>query len=210
MNTRKGSSLLKSEKIRKSKIGAGNLLPAIAIIIAILSALMVSFSSQAELAVLKNDIKALEAELGIYKNKVDIITKSIEEKVTTIPAPEHEHEESKESEQLQPTVEFMLQTAFTDGSFSFLGMGSNINEVKNPTLYVTHGAVVKIVIENGDGIEHDFVIEGLDVHSKHISMKGEKTSVIFKAEREGEFYYYCSIPGHRELGMEGKIVIEEK
>ncbi len=117
-----------------------------------------------------------------------------------------------ETEELEPTVEFQLVTALTDEGFAYIGKGGEIDGVKNPTLRVKVGDVVKITIIKGDtnGIQHDFYINELGVHAHpHVEEKGDVAEVVFKAEKPGEYSYYCSVPGHREAGMEGLLVIEE-
>ncbi|MFQ5761934.1 MAG: plastocyanin/azurin family copper-binding protein [Candidatus Bathyarchaeia archaeon] len=78
---------------------------------------------------------------------------------------------------------------------------------KNPTIEVHAGDIVKITLVNGDGVEHDIVIDALGLHSSHVREKGESTVVIFTAEKAGAFEYYCSVPGHKEAGMVGQIIV---
>ncbi|MDJ0269154.1 MAG: cupredoxin domain-containing protein [Aigarchaeota archaeon] len=120
-----------------------------------------------------------------------------------------EIQELRETSSGLPAKEFTLETTFSDG-FAFLGKGGAIDGVKNPTLKVKVGDVVKITIVNGDGVGHDFVIDELKVHADHVKEKGESVDVIFKTEQPGEYTYYCSVPGHREAGMEGKIIVVEE
>ncbi|MFQ5998567.1 MAG: cupredoxin domain-containing protein [Candidatus Bathyarchaeia archaeon] len=77
----------------------------------------------------------------------------------------------------------------------------------NPTIEVRAGDVIKLTIVNDDAVEHDIVIDALGVHSSHISGEGESTTVIFMAENPGVYEYYCSVPGHREAGMHGEIIV---
>lgn len=68
---------------------------------------------------------------------------------------------------------------------------------------------VTIEFNNPQSIPHDVAIESAD---------GElvgKTDVITEAEdsatvnlEEGEYTFYCTVPGHREAGMEGTLNIE--
>ncbi len=104
-------------------------------------------------------------------------------------------------------VAFTLQTGIVNGKMVFQGVGGSIDGVVNPTLQVNQGDTVKITLVNGDGVMHDLTIPDLGVHAQQVTAKGETTSVVFKAEREGTFSYFCSIPGHRQAGMEGLLVV---
>ena len=44
----------------------------------------------------------------------------------------------------------------------------------------------------------------------HIAAEGdEHGELVFEAIEPGEYVFYCSVPGHREAGMVGTIIIEE-
>jgi len=75
----------------------------------------------------------------------------------------------------------------------------------NPTLRVNVGDTVEITIGSGEGAEHDIVIPDLGVKSKAFNAQTGPTKVRFKATKAGKFNYYCSVPGHRQIGMEGLI-----
>ena len=122
-----------------------------------------------------------------------------------------ETKEHGQEESLEPTVEFSLVTVLTDEGFAYIGKGGEIDGVKNPTLRVKVGDVVRIVVTKGDtdGIQHDIYIEGVDMHvEEHLKNKGDKIEMVFKAEKVGQYKYYCTVPGHREAGMEGLLVVE--
>lgn len=38
---------------------------------------------------------------------------------------------------------------------------------------------------------------------------GETKTLTFNSGAAGEYEFYCSIPGHREAGMVGKLIVED-
>jgi nitrite reductase (NO-forming) len=97
-----------------------------------------------------------------------------------------------------------LTTEMSD-ELAFIGSDGT----RNPTLEIHEGDVVELVLQNGDGSPHIFTIPELDVKTARVDTVGEKTVVRFTA-RKGEFKYFCPLPGHRRLGMEGKIICRHK
>ncbi|WP_073062871.1 PVC-type heme-binding CxxCH protein [Fodinibius roseus] len=87
----------------------------------------------------------------------------------------------------------------------YTGIGGEIDGIRNPTLQARKGETVRITIVNGETLTHDIALEGMDVQSESIIEEGASTSVTFVAE-SGDTYY-CSIPGHRAAGMEGRFEI---
>lgn len=86
-----------------------------------------------------------------------------------------------------------------EGPFSFNGT--------NPVITVQPHTLVEILLVNTGLVEHDFVIDDFAVHLYPDVEPSHQGSVTFYANRSGTYTYYCSVPGHRELGMEGKLVI---
>jgi plastocyanin len=66
---------------------------------------------------------------------------------------------------------------------------------------------VTVSLENKGMLEHDWVVDGLDEVMIDILQSGETGSVTFSAEA-GEYEYYCSVPGHKEAGMVGTLIVE--
>lgn len=104
-------------------------------------------------------------------------------------------------------VVFTLRTNIGDGKLVFVGVGGDIDGEVNPTLNVASGAVVQLTLVNGDGALHDLTLPDFDVASDQIVGKGSSTTVVFRADKDGTFDYYCSVPGHRAAGMEGRLVV---
>ncbi len=106
-----------------------------------------------------------------------------------------------------PNVHFRLKTGMGDGKMVFIGVGGALEGKINPDLTVKPGDVVEITMVNGDGIQHDVVLPDFGVGSERISQRETETKVVFKALQQGTFAYFCSLPGHRQAGMEGKLVV---
>ncbi len=70
-------------------------------------------------------------------------------------------------------------------------------------LEVAEGEVT-LAIANQDAFEHDFTIDELDVQL--VMGANETVEGTFEAI-PGTYTFYCSIPGHREAGMEGTITV---
>jgi len=109
--------------------------------------------------------------------------------------------------QAEPTVRFRLKTAMGNGKMYFAGVGGSIDGAMNPDLVVKPGDVVEITLEIGDGVMHDVTLPDLKAATDRISAVGATAAVVFKAGEAGVFPYFCSLPGHRQAGMEGKLIV---
>lgn len=58
---------------------------------------------------------------------------------------------------------------------------------------------------NKGTMEHDFVIDVLHIKLPAKPGKSAETTVTLKP---GTYEYYCSIPGHRQSGMQGKLMVK--
>lgn len=67
------------------------------------------------------------------------------------------------------------------------------------------GTPVEIVLDNQGAVEHDVTVEDGD-EVVHVAA-GDTGSGTLTLEA-GSYTFYCSIPGHREAGMEGTITAE--
>jgi plastocyanin len=67
---------------------------------------------------------------------------------------------------------------------------------------------VKIVSKNDQPVDHDIAIEGNGVNQKGEVVKSGGTSEFTADLKPGEYTFFCSVPGHREGGMEGKLTVK--
>lgn len=63
---------------------------------------------------------------------------------------------------------------------------------------------IQVTVTKGD---HDFNIDEYNIHTE--TPLNQPTIVEFKADKVGEFVYYCSRPGHRENGHWGTLKVIE-
>ena len=82
------------------------------------------------------------------------------------------------------------------------------------------GSVFAIEFRNRGVIEHDFTIEeysgdasdiarGDERFDVHVLLKrGEEETLLLRVPDSGTISFFCSVAGHREVGMEGVLVIE--
>lgn len=62
------------------------------------------------------------------------------------------------------------------------------------------------IVLTSDDLLHDFAIDEIDVHVA--AEKDETAEGGLKAETPGEYTFYCTVPGHREAGMEGTLIVK--
>jgi len=110
--------------------------------------------------------------------------------------------------QAEYDLAFTLKTTLKDGKMVFVGAGGAIDGLTNPDLSVQVGDTVLVTVLNDDGIPHDFSILELGVQSTLVSVKGQTSETVFEARESSEYAYYCTVAGHRQMGMEGKLVVK--
>ena len=82
------------------------------------------------------------------------------------------------------------------------------------------GQVVAITLENTGTLNHDFTIDAVsaevsavgqrrpDDFAVHVALKRKQEAVLLlRVTEPGEYTFYCSVPGHRQSGMEGTLVV---
>lgn len=106
------------------------------------------------------------------------------------------------------SVTFTLRSGIAEGRMVFLGVGGDIDGKVNPPLVLHQGERAQINIINGEGAEHDIVVDLYGVRSNRVVGKGASATISFIADKIGVFAYYCAVPGHREAGMKGVMRVE--
>lgn len=112
------------------------------------------------------------------------------------------------SQQEAQVVEYTLRTQIGGTpAMAFVGEAGDIDGVVNPELHANVGDTVRLTVINGDPVLHDLKIDEFAVESGQLTEDEQTVVLEFVVDRPGEFTYYCSIPGHRDIGMFGKLTI---
>jgi uncharacterized cupredoxin-like copper-binding protein len=67
---------------------------------------------------------------------------------------------------------------------------------------------VTIETKNNEPIGHNIAIQGNGVDQKGPVVQGGATSKITVNLKPGSYTFYCSVPGHRQAGMQGKLTVK--
>lgn len=68
---------------------------------------------------------------------------------------------------------------------------------------------IKIVVSNRGRFPHALAIEGRQEKIPYIEA-GETQSLTVRFDKSEELIFYCSQPGHRKKGMEGKLSVRKR
>ena len=128
------------------------------------------------------------------------------------------HTTSGETKATGKTVEVNL-SFLESPDFKVYAFNALSGDAKNPEIHANVGDKIVFHVKNAGKSFHAFAvtdsatgpgpaIDGTTVGTADNPMKpGTSGDATFVASKPGEYYYICAVPGHRELGMEGKIEI---
>jgi FtsP/CotA-like multicopper oxidase with cupredoxin domain len=75
------------------------------------------------------------------------------------------------------------------------------------TLQLPTGQPVTLVLDNSGQLDHDVTIPSLGVSLK--AAAGKSASQTITASTASTYDFLCSLPGHKEAGMQGKVVVAD-
>jgi uncharacterized cupredoxin-like copper-binding protein len=67
---------------------------------------------------------------------------------------------------------------------------------------------LEIDSQNKSSTDHDIAIEGSGVNQKGPIVKNGAVSKITATLKPGQYTFFCTVPGHRQGGMEGKLTVK--
>lgn len=94
------------------------------------------------------------------------------------------------------------------------------------TLQVKRGEQIKFIIKNDGALTHEFVLANTADNLKHAALMKKypdmehddpngktvqpnaHSEILWRFSKRGEFEFACLIPGHREAGMLGKVIVK--
>ena len=71
---------------------------------------------------------------------------------------------------------------------------------------VKRGEQIRFLLRNGGALDHEFM-EHDDPNARRLVPSG-KNEMVWRFTKVGTFEYGCLIPGHREAGMIGTVVVK--
>ena len=119
-----------------------------------------------------------------------------------------------DEEPATPDAATTEDTATTGGSTG--GGGSTVSFTADPSGGLAYqedsaeasAGTVTLELTNDASVPHDDQVEGPDGDLGGTeTVSGDSTSAEVELE-PGEYTFYCSVPGHRESGMEGPLTVE--
>jgi nitrite reductase (NO-forming) len=73
-------------------------------------------------------------------------------------------------------------------------------------LHAKVGETLALRLENRDNLSHSFDIDAFNLH---VPLPANQSgAAVFKPTQAGTYTFYCSLPGHREAGMVGTLIVE--
>ena len=109
--------------------------------------------------------------------------------------------------QASPTPGAGTTTTQTEGEVREITVEGDEYAFSPESITVLAGEKIRLTFKNMGNLPHNFAIDELGVSTKTIA-GGNSDTIEFTAETTGTFAFYCSIAGHRQLGMEGELEVQ--
>jgi plastocyanin len=118
-------------------------------------------------------------------------------------------EEADEPAAEETTAETTAETTGGDGGGTTLELAADPGGALafDQTELTASAGEVTINLTNEAQIPHNVAVEGNGVDEVSETVTGGETSLTLTLE-PGEYTFYCAVPGHREAGMEGTLIVE--
>lgn len=74
------------------------------------------------------------------------------------------------------------------------------------TIEVSPGETIRLRLVNQGSLSHNLHVGGKDLQTETVQGGGSDTLTL-EAPETGSLRFWCNVPGHRETGMKGELVI---
>ena len=118
-----------------------------------------------------------------------------------------------------PNVNITLYEGAVSSNLYGFGYSANNLVSPGPTLTFKVGDIVNVTVTDVGQLPHNWAIVSTNQTSAPVQFNaqirsassplqhGETGSVVFTVTKAGDYYYICQVPGHVDLGMWGKAVV---
>ncbi|HEX6702249.1 MAG TPA: plastocyanin/azurin family copper-binding protein [Gaiellaceae bacterium] len=98
-------------------------------------------------------------------------------------------------------------TTSTSGGAKKIAVGEKEFKIELPSTSLSAGAY-EFDLKNDGKIPHDLTIDGPGVAKAHTpTIKGGASATLKVTLQKGDYDFYCSVPGHKQLGMDVKVTV---
>jgi len=77
----------------------------------------------------------------------------------------------------------------------------------NTKVLHAHPGKVKLMFTNLSPLNHNVRIENGEHELGGTKVIGKGTTVAYLSLKKGTYNFYCSVPGHEDAGMKGKLIV---
>jgi plastocyanin len=77
----------------------------------------------------------------------------------------------------------------------------------NTKVLHAHPGKIKLVFTNHATLKHNVRIESGETELGGTKTIGKRQTIAFLSLKKGTYNFYCSVPGHEDAGMKGKLIV---
>ncbi len=77
----------------------------------------------------------------------------------------------------------------------------------NTKVLRAHPGKIKLVFTNTSTIKHNVRIESGENELGGTKTIGKQRTIAYLSLKKGTYNFYCSVPGHEDAGMKGKLIV---
>lgn len=77
-----------------------------------------------------------------------------------------------------------------------------------PKLTISKGEKISLTLKNMGSTAHTLAIEGTSAITP-VVQPGEEATITFSMDTAGKYTFLCTVPGHKDAGMQGDLIISE-